>query len=65
MTILHTQGDGGNGPNGTEILSVLDGPDIVATTTNLPCQDRGEIVRTVQAMTEIRVSLVDLGTATE
>ena len=66
MTILHTQGDGGgNGPNGTEIMSVLDGPDIVVMTTNLPCQDPGEIVGTVQAMTEIRVSLVNLGTAIE
>ena len=65
MTILHIQGGGGNEPNRTEILWVSGGPDIVVMTTNLPCQDRGEIVGTVQAMTEIRVSLVDLGTATE
>ena len=65
MTMLHTQGDGGNGQNGTEILLVSDGPDIVVMTTNQPCPDPGEIVLTVQAMKEIRLSLLDLFTAIE
>ena len=66
MTILHTQGGGENGSNWTVTRSVFSYcPDIVVVTTNQPCPDPGEIVLTVQAMKEIRLSLVDLFTAIE